>query len=131
MRKCKLVDNYKMSREVRIKRRKVINLLYEAKRSGVKFDHIDVRIGKPANPREDSELLGVATMKGKEMWIVESALELGNDWLRLVVFHELGHALFGLEHDEKCPLMKATHNTTQPAISKEDCVKHLLKYQDR
>ena len=42
------------------------------------------------------------------------------------MFHEIAHAVFNIDHDEKCPLMESKQNTV---LNKEDCLKHLIKYQ--
>ena len=105
-------------------RRQVIELIYEAKRGGVNLPRIAVRIGE--QKAKHKNVLGIATMNGNQMWITKDAIDLGLDVLRNVVFHEIGHAVFNLEHNNKCPLMESRQNTV---LNKEDCLKHLIKYQ--
>ena len=113
-----------MNDEVYKLRRQVIELIYEAKRGGVNLPRIAVRIGE--QKAKHKNVLGIATMNGNQMWITKDAIDLGLDVLRNVVFHEIGHAVFNLEHNNKCPLMQSRQNTV---LNKEDCLKHLIKYQ--
>ena len=113
-----------MNDEVYKLRRQVIELIYEAKRGGVNLPRIAVRIGE--QKAKHKNVLGIATMNGNQMWITKDAIDLGLDVLRNVVFHEIGHAVFNLEHNNKCPLMESRQNTV---LNKEDCLKHLIKYQ--
>ena len=122
--KTSKIKNFKMNDEVYKLRRQVIELIYEAKRGGVKLPRIAVRIGE--QKAKHKNVLGIATMNGNQMWITKDAIDLGLDVLRNVVFHEIGHAVFNLEHNEKCPLMESKQNTV---LNKEDCLKHLIKYQ--
>jgi len=68
-------------------------------------------------------------MNKNQMWITKDAIDLGLDTLRNVVFHEIAHAVFNVVHDEKCPLMAKELPDTM--LNKEDCLKHLLKYQPK
>jgi uncharacterized protein with PhoU and TrkA domain len=122
--KTKKIKNFKMNDEVYKLRRQVIELIYEAKRGGINLPRIAVRIGE--QKAKHKNVLGVATMNGNQMWITKDAIDLGLDVLRNVVFHEIGHAVFNLEHNNKCPLMESKQNTV---LNKEDCLKHLIKYQ--
>ena len=122
--KTKKIKNFKMNDEVYKLRRQVIELIYEAKRGGINLPTIAARIGE--QKAKHKNVLGVATMNGNQMWITKDAIDLGLDVLRNVVFHEIGHAVFNLEHNNKCPLMESKQNTV---LNKEDCLKHLIKYQ--
>ena len=113
-----------MNDEVYKLRRQVIELIYEAKRGGVNLPRIAVRIGE--QKAKHKNVLGIATMNGNQMWITKDAIDLGLDVLRNVVFHEIGHAVFNLEHNNKCPLMSAAVGII---LNKVDCLKHLIKYQ--
>jgi len=122
--KTSKIKNFKMNDAVYKLRRQVIELIYEAKRGGVNLPRIAVRIGE--QKAKHKNVLGIATMNGNQMWITKDAIDLGLDVLRNVVFHEIGHAVFNLEHNNKCPLMQSRQNTV---LNKEDCLKHLIKYQ--
>ena len=122
--KTSKIKNFKMNDAVYKLRRQVIELIYEAKRGGVNLPRIAVRIGE--QKAKHKNVLGIATMNGNQMWITKDAIDLGLDVLRNVVFHEIGHAVFNLEHNNKCPLMESRQNTV---LNKEDCLKHLIKYQ--
>ena len=123
--KTKKIKNFKMNDEVYKLRRQVIELIYEAKRGGLNLPRISVRVGEQTAKHKN--ILGCAKMNGNQMWITKEAIDLGMDTLRNVVFHEIAHAVFNVDHDEKCPLMaKELPNTM---LNKEDCLKHLIKYQ--
>ena len=122
--KIKQIKNFRMSDEVYKLRTQVINLIREAKRGGAKLPWIAVRVGEQT--ARHKHILGCATMKGNEMWITKEAIDLGIDTLRNVVFHEIAHAVFNINHDEKCPLMASS---LKKMLNKEDALKHLLKYQ--
>ena len=122
--KTKKIKNFKMNDAVYKLRRQVIDLIYEAKRGGVNLPRIAVRIGEQTAKHKN--VLGCAKISGNQMWITKDAIDLGSDTLRNVVFHEIAHAVYGTQHDESCPLMSAEVGTI---LNKEDCLKHLLKYQ--
>ena len=102
--KTKYIENFKMNKEVYKLRRQVIDLIYQAKNYGINLPRINVRIGVPTKGNENT--LGVGG--GKSIWITEKAINKSADYLRHVVFHEIGHAVFNLPHNEKCPLMAST-----------------------
>ena len=114
-----------MNDEVYKLRRQIIDLIYEAKNGGVNLPRIEVRVGEQSSSKHKN-VLGCAKMSGNQMWITKDAIDLGSDILRNIVFHEIAHAVYGTQHDESCPLMQSALNTV---LNKEDCLKHLLKYQ--
>jgi len=122
--KTKKIKNFKMNNDVYKLRRQVIDLIYEAKRGGVNLPRIAVRVGEQTAKHKN--VLGCAKISGNQMWITKDAIDLGLDTLRNIVFHEIAHAVYGTQHDESCPLMSAEVGTI---LNKEDCLKHLLKYQ--
>ena len=91
-----------MNNEVYKLRHKVVSMLYEIKREVKDFPRIEVRIGEARN----HNVLGVAKLKDKKIWITKRAVDMSEDALRNVVYHEVVHAVTGFEHDDKCPLMK-------------------------
>jgi len=118
------INNLPMNKETYSLRTTVINLIREALDGGAKLPWIGVRIGTQTSNHKN--VLGCAVMKGNKLWITTDAINLGTDTLRNIVFHEIAHAVYGTEHDESCPLMQSALNTI---LNKEDCLKHLLKYQ--
>jgi hypothetical protein len=124
--KTKKIKNFKMNDAVYKLRRQVIDLIYEAKRGGVNLPRIAVRVGEQTAKHKN--VLGCAKISGNQMWITKDAIDLGSDTLRNIVFHEIAHAVYGTQHDESCPLMSAELGTI---LNKEDCLKHLLKYQPK
>ena len=124
--KTKKIKNFKMNDAVYKLRRQVIDLIYEAKRGGVNLPRIAVRVGEQTAKHKN--VLGCAKISGNQMWITKDAIDLGLDTLRNIVFHEIAHAVYGTQHDERCPLMSAEVGTI---LNKEDCLKHLLKYQPK
>ena len=119
--KNKKIKNFKMNKETYPLRRKVIDLIYEIKNSGVSLPRIDVRIGEARKPN----LLGVAMLKDCKIWITDDAINMGDDALRNVVFHEIVHAVTGFGHDEKCPLMMSTLGKL---LNQKDCLRILKQY---
>ena len=122
--RTKKIKNKKMNPETYALKTQVVNLIREAKRGGARLPWIRVIIGDQTSNHKD--VLGGAVIKGDKMWITEEAINLGTDTLRNIVFHEIAHAVYGTQHDESCPLMQSALNTI---LNKEDCLKHLLKYQ--
>ena len=118
------INNLPMNKDTYALRTTVINLIREAKIGGAKLPWIGVRIGNQTSNHKN--VLGCAIMQGDRLWITLDAINLGADTLRNIVFHEIAHAVYGTEHDESCPLMSAELGTI---LNKEDCLKHLLKYQ--
>ena len=125
--KTKKIKNFKMNDSVYKLRRQVINLIYEAKKGGVNLPRIEVRVGEQSSAKHKN-VLGCAKMSSNQMWITKDAIDLGSDILRNIVFHEIAHAVYGTQHDESCPLMCSALDENA-VLNKEDCLKHLLKYQ--
>ena len=104
------IKNDKMNKDTYKLRSRVMELIYEALDYGIKLPRINVRIGQPTKGNENT--LGVGGQKW--IWITRNAMNkstdkaLSTDYLRHVVFHEIGHAVFNLPHNEKCPLMAST-----------------------
>ena len=98
--------NKKMNSDVYKLRRKVIDIIYDAKKL-VNLPRIDVRIYN--NHKENKHVLGVGRMKGNIIWIDEDTLKMPDDEIRSVVLHEILHAVLGIDHIDKCPLMSPTH----------------------
>ena len=120
--KTNLINNFKMNDKVYALRRQVINLIYEVKRE-VKKDlpRIDVRIGEPRNHKT----LGVAALKDCKIWITKDAIDMGEDALRNIVFHEIVHAVTGFGHDDSCSLMQPTLKTI---LNKKMALAKIKKY---
>ena len=119
----KEIRNFKMNDEVYSLRRKVINMIYEVKNHMRDFPRVEVRIGEA----RCENVLGLASRGRRQLWITKEAIDMSEDALRNIVYHELVHAVFGFRHDDKCPLMQPTLKTI---LNKEDCLKHLLKYKN-
>jgi hypothetical protein len=97
------IKNFKMNNEVYQLRRKVIDILYQAKDFDIKLPRINVRIGTATEKHKN--VLGVGGMKN--IWITEEAISKGYAYLLHVVLHELCHSVYNLPHDEKCELMSS------------------------
>ena len=102
--KTKEIKNYRMNDSVYKLRRKVINILYEARNRGIKLPRVNVRIGESTHNYPN--VLGVGG--GHNIWITEKAIDRGYQYLLHVVLHELGHSVYNLPHDKKCKLMAPT-----------------------
>ena len=116
------IKNHKMNDLVYKKRRQVMNLIYEVKKEFLSFPRIEVRIGEA----RDHNVLGVAKLSKKQIWITDRALNMSQDALRNIVYHEIVHAVTGFGHDDKCPLMKPTLDGY--LLNKNQCMKYLKKY---
>jgi len=116
------IKNFKMNDEVYKLRRQVINLIYEVKKEFLSFPRIEVRIGEARN----HNVLGVAKLSRKQIWITKRAIDMSQDALRNIVYHEIVHAVTGFGHDDKCPLMKPTLDGY--LLNKNECMKYLKKY---
>src|SRR5210317_1246501 len=119
--KIKQIKNLKMNDETYSFRRKVINLVYEVKNSGVNLPRIEVKIGE----QRKANVLGVALLNDNKIWITKDAIKMGQDALRNVVFHEIVHAVTGFGHDENCPLMCSKLGKL---LNKKDCLDKLKQY---
>ena len=120
--KTKQIKNFIMNNETYKLRHKVVTLLYEIKREVENFPRIEVRIGEARN----HNVLGVAQLKDKKIWITKRAVDMSEDALRNVVYHEVVHAVTGFEHDDKCPLMKPYMDGY--LLNKKQCMEYLKKY---
>ena len=106
---CEMGNNLTMSDEVFTLRREVIGYIYEAKNLlkgiGIHMPRVEIRITD--NNGERGEAIGMGRMGGNIIWISTNCLNKWNKHVREVVFHELLHAVLGIKHDEKCPLMRS------------------------
>jgi len=120
--KVSQIKNHKMNDITYKKRRRVIDLIYEVKKEIKDLPRIEVRIGEARK----KNVLGVAMLKDCKIWITDDAINMGDDALRNVVFHEIVHAVTGFGHDDKCPLMKP--NLDGYLLNKNQCMKYLKSY---
>ena len=120
--KTKQIKNFDMNDRTYKMRRQVIDMLYEIKKEVKNFPRIEVRIGEARN----HNVLGVAKLKDKKIWITKRAVDMSEDALRNIVYHEVVHAVTGFEHDDKCPLMKPTLDGY--LLNKTECMKYLKGY---
>jgi len=97
----KSLRNLKMNDEVYALRRKVVDLIYEAKKM-VPLPRIEIKVTE-----DDPKILGQAVLSSNKIWISQKVVK--NYDLRSIVWHELVHAVLGVGHDEKCPLMASTY----------------------
>jgi len=109
------MDNKKMNPETYVLRRKVIDIIYDLKEI-IALPRIRVRI---TDDSVDS-VLAVARMNKDSIWVSERAINYGKNGLKHIVVHEIAHAVFGLPHDKKCPVMSPVIKTpaTDIQISK-------------
>ena len=120
--KVKQIKNFDMNDNTYKMRRQVINMLYEIKKEIKDLPRIEVRIGEARN----HNVLGVAKLSRNQIWITKRAVDMSEDALRNIVFHEVVHAVTGFGHDDKCPLMKPTLDGY--LLNKNQCMKYLKKY---
>lgn len=109
--------NKNMNNETYALRRRVMDLIYEVKGT-VDMERVNVRIIEE-NCGCKKHVVGVAQTHNKAIYIPESTINMGDDYLRNVVIHELGHAMFDLRHDESCPIMSKCMPKTP--LTKDQC----------
>lgn len=95
--KSSRLKNKEMSSDVYVLRRKIINLIHEAKTLVPNLPRINVRVTD-----NHKHIAGMGRIGGKVIWITENFVAN-----REVVFHEILHAI-GIPHIEKSPLMKSS-----------------------
>lgn len=113
------LNKKEMSPAVYQLRRKVIDLIYEAKKLVPTLPRIMVRITE-----NHETTLAMATLKRDYIEVSERAVNCGDFDLRTIVFHELIHAVWGVRHNESCPLMRSHHKP----LPKEDVHRLFLQY---
>ncbi len=100
------IENLKMDDGVYKLRREVIGYIYELKNSIPTLPRITVRVTE-----DHKEILAVARMEENIIWVSKRAI---NEFdLRTIVYHEIGHAVYGAEHDDNCPIMKPAHSKNE------------------
>lgn len=122
MSKTKKLKNKEMNTQTYKLRKEAMKFVYEAKLLDPTLPRITVRITDNADT-----ILGMARFNKNIIWIVEKSITKNQYDLRTVVFHEILHAVYGIHHDESCPLMKAIHSP----LSKRDCEYHFKKWIKR
>jgi Zn-dependent M32 family carboxypeptidase len=93
-----------------ILRRRVIEQIYVLKKH-LDLPRITVRI------TDDHEtILGAGTMDNNvTIWITERAAKFDDKNLLHLVGHEIGHAVYKLNHKKNCPLMEQGNSLANPA----------------
>jgi len=93
----------KMSDDLFVQRRRVMQTLYEAhKVLNMDLPRIKVRI---VDFEKETLVLGKCFINKNYITISRELKNWDEDLLRHVVWHELAHAYFNAKHDDKCPLM--------------------------
>ena len=116
--------NMKMDDATYTLRRKVIDVVYEAKTLVPNLKRIEVRItDKPTHSNHS----GIAYMGANVIFIPKATLDWSDDVIREVVLHEILHATLSIEHNDKCPLMSPYHSVKTP-LTKAIAYKHFTKY---
>jgi len=109
------LTNKKMNDEVYKLRRKVISILYEAKKLYPSLPHIVVRVTENYDG-----IRAQALLNGGTIWISEKFVAS-----RPTVFHEILHAAFGQSHVKNCRLMGTS---SDQSLTKKECNNLFLKY---
>ena len=79
-------------------RRKVLNVIYEAKGRGYALPRVEVRIVEGLTDACAYAYLDACVIHVGDSWVESKCLTH-------IVLHEIGHAVFGLLRVEGCPLM--------------------------
>jgi hypothetical protein len=99
--------NKRMNESVYAERRVIIDLIYRVKNllrtKGIQLPRIDVRIVDADRSKTTS--IGRARMRDNIIWIPADSLVKYSKQQYQIVLHELLHAVWGVEHDQKCLLM--------------------------
>ena len=119
---CSRMTNRKMNDVTYKLRRVVIDTIYVVNRlldskNLSRMPRVDVRIGD-CN-QESSDVLGVARMSDCIVWIPASTFARSEADIAAVIYHELLHAVYGIEHNEKCSLMSSVLQTIPTAKTQE------------
>lgn len=99
--KCSYHKNLDMNKNTYALRKMVIDFIYEAKQMIPTLPRIEVRI----TDCNRHEVLGTARMNDCVIWIPASTLKRPKNDIRQIVFHEILHAAYGVDHVDSCPLM--------------------------
>ena len=106
-------------------RRRVMDVLYEAKHRGFKLPRVEVRV-VDATDEVELHCAGYAYLSSKVIHIPRATFKSykEKDFVG-VVLHEVVHAVTGFRHDDNCPLMSPY---IDKSMSLEDAWKHFAKY---
>lgn len=117
MKRAKRVKRVELSDDVFAQRRKIMELIYEAREIiGGDLPYIKIQIVEYIN---ETDTLGTCYLNKDHVVISKECAKWSKPILRWVVWHELGHAYFNARHDEECPLMKpriSLSDTPQKAV---------------
>jgi len=115
----RLLQNKAMNDNTYHLRRQVMSFIYEAKKL-IDLPRIEVRV---TNNHEN--ILGVAYMGKNVIFISERAV-----LSRAVVFHEILHAVFSIDHVNDCPLMGMSIDLDNP-LNDNECNRLFLMYANQ
>ena len=119
--------NKRMNDDTYALRRKVIEVIYEAKnmlrKEGKEMPRIDVRITDVDHKALGWAYIGLNMVYMPEQMFTNPRLKT---YFKEVVLHEIVHAVTGFRHDDKCPLMSPSIG--QKPMSEAEMWKHFLKY---
>ena len=104
------LTNKVMNSDTYVQKRKVMEVIYELKQY-INLPRITVKITE-----SHGKFLGMGTMdKTVVIWITEEGANLKPESLMHLVAHEIGHAVFKMQHRDTCPLMKQGLSMHSPA----------------
>ena len=102
---CTTADKWsdrKMNSETYKLRRRVMKFIYQAKALVPDLPRVEVRISDMKNCAGRGWYnQNVIRIDAKHTEVISSVK------LKRIVYHEIGHAVFGLKHDSKCPVMES------------------------
>ena len=117
--------NHKMNNEVYKNKQKVLDFVYELKNQGLKLPYVRVKIGDD----KKCNVLAKAKMKKCEIWVTQKAIDNGRNELRIVVYHELLHAIYGCEHVKGCLIMDSVQS--EVVATKVKAIEIFKKYYNK
>ena len=118
------MKNLDMNKDTYKLRREVMKYVYDAKKLDKNMPRIDVRITE-----DIPTTLGSSRVNKKIIWIPKRIAKNKDYNLRHVVYHEILHSAYGIDHHIKCPLMKPSLRKKEK-LSKEK-LDSLFKYWTR
>ena len=118
------LKNKVMNKDTYQLRRKVMSFIYEIKNIVPDTPRVDVRITDSHDTDSNAKIVAQARLKDKVIWISDYIINKPENVFRNTVYHEMLHAVYGIGHDNDCPVMcQGTKN-----VSKEKCQKVYMSY---
>ena len=107
-------------------RRKVMSIIYEAKKLVPSLPRVEVRIVKKLTCKD--RVSGYAYLGRNIVHILDTTCD--GPQLRHVVYHELCHAILGIDHHRHCKLMRPSWNYDR-LCTRSECESIFIDYYNQ